>query len=363
MLSHLDELLLHQASVPFRMAGVSDHRFFDRYWFEAIEPAGSAGLIAGLAFYKNMGTCDGFVSIQQDHRQHNLRVARPLGGDLGANAGPLSIEVVEPFRHLRVRLAPNPHEIEASLDWTSTWPAYTEEHHHVVVDGRTTTDSTRYDQVGRWSGWIAVDGTRHDVEDWWGVRDHSWGVRPGVGGFEPPAGATPSALLHCWACLSTASFTCQFQLQEDGDGNRLYFDGQLDWPVGHDRPAIRAVDVTHEISFVPGTRVYDRLRFGLRLADGRELAIDAQPLLRAWAYRGTGYNGGYNDGMGLGAWRGVVLEHDTYDLSDVEVVLLDGAPHPAGHREQPVRVTVNGEEGIGHVPVMTRGPLPSYGLP
>jgi hypothetical protein len=362
MLSPLDETLAHQASVPFRMAAVSDHRFFDRYWFEAVDPSGAIGLIAGLAFYKNMGTCDGFVSVQADQNQHNLRVAQPLGDDLEASAGPLSIEVIEPFRHIRLHLRRNAHGMEAELDWTSNWPPYTEEHHRVVRAGRTTTDSTRYDQVGSWHGWIQIGGARHDVDQWWGVRDHSWGVRPGVGGFEPSGPAVPSSLLHCWACFSTPSFTCQFQLQEDGDGNRLLFDGQLDWPLGDARVAIRAVDVSHQISFVPGTRVYDRARFQLRMADGRELAIDARPLLRPWAYRGTGYNGGYDDGMGLGAWRGTVLEHDVYDLSDLETVRLDGHPHRAGHREQPVRVTVDGEEGIGHLPVMVIGSLPSYGL-
>jgi hypothetical protein len=362
MLSALDETLLHQASVTFRMAGVSDHRFFDRYWFEAIDPSGSIGLIAGLAFYKNMGTCDGFMSVQRDRRQHNLRVARPLGEALETCAGPLTIQVLEPFRHLRLGLGPNAHGIEASLEWTSTWPPYAEAQHRVVAAERTTTDSARYDQVGSWSGFITLHGDRYEVERWWGVRDHSWGVRPGVGGFEPPSASGHSPLLHCWACFSTPSYACQFQLQEDGDGKRIYFDGQLDWPIGDHRRPLRATDVSHEISFIEGTRVYDRLRYRLVLEDDRTLVIDAEPVLRPWAYRGTGYNGGYDDGLGLGAWRGEVLEHDIYDLSDPEIVLLDGARSPAGHREQPVLVNVNGERGIGHMPVMTRGPLPSHGL-
>jgi hypothetical protein len=362
MLSRLDETLLHQASVPFRMAGVSDHRFFDRYWFEVLDPEGSLGLISGLAFYKNMGACDGFVSVQAELQQHNLRVARPLGADLETGAGPLTVEVIEPFRRVDLHVAPNPSGIEAELMWTSDWPAYAEDHHRTVAADRVSTDSTRYDQVGRWDGSITLNGTHHVVERWWGARDHSWGVRPGVGGFEPAIGADRSSLLFCWACFSTASFACQFQLQEDGGGRRLFLDGQLDWPAGDGRPSIRVADVTHDISFVPGTRVYDKLHYRVTLEDGQALEIDVEPLLRSWAYRGTGYNGGFDDGLGLGAWRGERLEHDVYDLSDPEIVLLDGAPHPPGHREQPARVTVNGAPGLGHMPVMTRGPLPAYGL-
>ena len=111
--------------------------------------------------------------------------------------------------------------------------------------------------------------------------------------------------------------------------------------------------------FTPGTRRYEHARFRLTLDDGRVLDIEAEPLGRAWAYLGTGYDGGYLDGKGLGAQRGEVLEHDIYDLSDVERATVDGVDHPTGHREQPARVVVDGYETIGHVPVMPRGDAPA----
>ena len=124
MLIHLDETLHHQASRPFRMVGISDHRFFDRYWFEALDPAGEVAVIAGLAFYKNMGTCDGFVSVQRHHRQHNLRLARPLAGDIDrTRLGPLEVTVLEPFRHLRLRLGSNDSGIALDLEWRSELPS------------------------------------------------------------------------------------------------------------------------------------------------------------------------------------------------------------------------------------------------
>ena len=105
MLSHLDETLQHQGTRPFRTPAVSDHRFFDRYWFEALHPDGDVALITGLAFYKNLGTCDGFASIQRHRRQHNLRLARPLDDDPDhPRLGPLVVEVRRPFEELRVSL-------------------------------------------------------------------------------------------------------------------------------------------------------------------------------------------------------------------------------------------------------------------
>lgn len=45
MLTDLDDTLLHQAPLPFAFVGTSDHGFYDRYWFEAVVPDGSAGVL------------------------------------------------------------------------------------------------------------------------------------------------------------------------------------------------------------------------------------------------------------------------------------------------------------------------------
>ena len=41
-------------------------------------------------------------------------------------------------------------------------------------------DACRLAQLGSWSGWLEVDGERHEVtpDRWWGSRDRSWGIRP-----------------------------------------------------------------------------------------------------------------------------------------------------------------------------------------
>jgi hypothetical protein len=363
MLIGLDETLHHQSSRSFASVGVSDHRFFDRYWFGGVHPDGELALITGLGFYKNMGTCDGFAAIQRRRRQHNIRLARPLAEDLGrTGVGPLDFTVIESFKHLHAALAPSESGLAFELDFRSNFPAYAEAHHFQVHHERVTQDSTRYDQVGTWSGWLELEGEHVKVSEWWGARDHSWGVRPNVGGFEPPLNATADPMLWMWACFSIDDFACQFQQREDGDGNRVYFDGQIDYPYDSGKPSERAVSVSHDIAFIPGTRTYEHVRYELTMAGGRLVVIEAEPLVRPWAYRGTGYGGGYHDGKALGAWRGSVLEHDVYDLENPESVLVDGKPHPSGHREQPVRIVVDGKPGFGHMPIMTRGAIARYGL-
>ncbi len=364
MLSHLDETLLHQAPWPFRMAGVSDHRFFDRYWFEALDPTGNLALISGMGVYKNTGVVDGYVAIQHAGRQHNLRWSRPLGSDLAdLSLGPLSVEILEPFRRLRLVLAPNEHGLAADLEWMSDFPPYMEAHHLEYPGARIATDSTRYDQAGQWRGWVEVAGDRIEREHWWGARDHSWGVRPGVGGFEPGLGkAGERGGLFIWTCVSTAEFTLQFQLRETSDGRRTYLDGQLDHLVQDGRPSVRVESVTHDISFVPGTRAYEHASYLVTLANGETIHLEVEPFYRAWAYAGTGYDGGYDDRKGLGAWRGDIAERDVYELPDPETVVIDGQPGYAGHREQPAQVLVDGRAALGHCPVMTWGRVDKYEL-
>jgi len=61
------------------------------------------------------------------------------------------------------------------------------------VDGRLHTDYWRFSQVGWTNGAALIDGKQYEVNRWFSWRDHSWGVRPGVGGFEPFTGTKAGA--------------------------------------------------------------------------------------------------------------------------------------------------------------------------
>jgi hypothetical protein len=83
---------------------------------------------------------------------------------------------------------------------------------------------------------------------------------------------------------------------------------------------------------------------------------------------GLGYSGGFDDGKGLGVWRGDDhRETDVWDVRDpARVVDEDGAVHTPVHRIQPVHVTAEGSrldgEGTGSMTMIANGRLPQYGL-
>ena len=76
-----------------------------------------------------------------------------------------------------------------SLTFTSRSAPVEEPHYWWRVGVRTIFDYTRFTQFGDWSGWIEVDGVRHEMSptQTWGSRDRSWGIRPT--GEPAPSGA------------------------------------------------------------------------------------------------------------------------------------------------------------------------------
>ncbi|MFN2538759.1 MAG: hypothetical protein ABR549_11540 [Mycobacteriales bacterium] len=362
-LIRLDETLWHQAPFPFRFAGTSDPRFYDRFWFGGVDPGGTGGFLSGLAFYKNVGVCDGYAVVQRDDTQRNARFSRRLAGDLErTGVGDLDVEVDEPFRHLRVRWSGERTPLCGELAFTADFEPWCEAHYLDVSTGTVSQEITRYNQIGHWDGWFDDGSGRVDVERWWAVRDHSWGVRPGVAGIgrsvaDPATGA--AAMLHAVLYCATEDLALCVSVREDDQGRRTYLDGEAITVDGqHDT----VVSVQLRPVFTEGTRTYEQVSMAVGMAGGAAFEVSATPLLHPWAYAGTGYDGGYADGLGLGVPRGELAEQDTYQLVPPEQVLLEGRPTSPGHREQFAHVTVNGVETTGYCTVMTRGALPAYGL-
>jgi hypothetical protein len=362
MLSKLDDTLLHQAPTTFDHAVTSDHRFYDRYWFEVLEPGCGTALVAGMGVYKNTNVLDGFCTVVHEGRQYCLRVSRALRPNLDDTAaGPLSIGVVEGLRTLRIAVAPGERPIACDLVWTGTYDVIEEPPMWRRLDGRIQTQGVRFYQLGRVDGWIEIEGTRREVAAWFGSRDHSWGVRPGTGGYEPVTGPPRQAhheFLRAFLFFDTRHVGGVVDVTQGAGGFQRSF-GTLQWPDGR-RPAL-VRDAALEIGYVPSLSAaettsvgLERATFAVTTAAGDELRIDCEVASPAWVLRATGYDMGYDDGLGLGVYRGDhLVEFDVLDVSSpYEVTVLpDGKPYPHPHREHDVIVRVDGQEGAGHLMV------------
>ena len=359
MLTELDDLLCHQTAATFDEVAVTDHRFFDRTWFCAYAPDGGTCVITGMGAYANTNVLDGFAAVQRDGVQWNVRLSRGLRPRRTLMAvGPLAHEVEVPLSTFRLTLEPGEHDVSFDLRWTGAVPPTLEGRHQATLDGRGVEDYRRFVQLGTVDGSIEVDGHRTELDGWFGARDRSWGVRRGVGGFEPFTGTLPAELtdgvLFFWLAFTSGGVAGQLQLKEDGAGTRIVTDGTIVSEGSTDA----VVAVEHDLELVPGTRVLRRGTLAVTTASGAEHEIEVTPSARPWAYVGTGYDGGYADGRGLGVFRGASLvEHDRYTLTDHEdVILPDGRTVRPIHREQPALVRVDGRPGTAHSACIVVGP-------
>lgn len=378
MLTALDESLHHQGPLTFEHVLTTDHRFYDRQLMGAFQPDGDAGFVAGITVFKNMNVVEGYVIAQsRSRKQYNVRLSkqlRPMPVNTDAVIGPLALQVVDPFKELRFVLERGDYPVALDITFYNVLPPRLENPHFGRLDGRVHSDYLRYHQIGKVSGWIEIDGERFDAKDWFGWRDHSWGVRPGVGGFEPMAGTQTGGgvaaasrtggkgmfLMH--QGFSNGCEGGSLQVIEDSDGKRVYTDGEVHLAGGEE---VAIAEVSHDIVFQPGTRVFETAAVELALANGATWKLKAHAVGRPLVYRGGGFDGGFNDAKGQGVWRSAALltEVDSYDVSDPELVVFpDGSTGRPKHREQWSRCEINGVAGSAYVPMFVIGNHPRWGL-
>lgn len=408
MLTPMDDTLWHVLPTTFDHVGTSDPRFFDRYWFAATDPRGGGTLQLTLGVYNNMNVVDaGFVAIRGG-KQYNVRASRSLRPRFEPDVGPFSVEILEPLRRARLRLAPSGADrVAADLEWVGDFPAQEEAARFTRVRGRVVEESRRFDQVGHCRGWIELAGERIELERWWATRDHSWGVRELMGIPEPvtgPAPAPSAGSFFAFLFFSTEAVGGHLQIAQFS-GRPDYFTAEIATraaagaaaraaaagaaaglgagaegaseagaagdPSGDlDHGAIHLVEATPTLEFHDAGRPrrIRRARFDAVTRDGREVVIEATALCPAVDMQGLGYSGGYRDGRGLGVWRGDdFLETDTWDVSHpCEVVREDGSRVRPIHRIQPVSLSLRGAdldgEGTGSLTLIAEGSLPRLGL-
>lgn len=184
-LTPADEFLNHQIVNTHATVGSADRAWTEKVWFMLARKDGSLQASFGLGKYTNRNVLDGFAGVQRGTQQRTVRASRVLRPRIeDTEVGPLGYEVIEPFKAVRITLAPNAAQpIVFDLVFTATMPAFFEKRDTVFAAGRAASDVIRYHQAGTITGWIEIEGERIAVapEDWFGFRDHSWGVREHVG--------------------------------------------------------------------------------------------------------------------------------------------------------------------------------------
>jgi len=178
-----------------------DESWSESYYFNAFDPASSSGFFTRIGIRPNEGTMDVGMSLwlpDGDLAEYRASVEQHEMIDTVLEVGAVRYEMLEPMAAWRLtmdgdaparRLRPgssSDRRVELSMDlrFDATTPA-------IGTDGQRrggprsaeataaagTTGKGHFEQAGRWSGWLKVDGQEIRWDAAHGNRDGSWGPR------------------------------------------------------------------------------------------------------------------------------------------------------------------------------------------
>ncbi|CAG0950520.1 hypothetical protein MYXO_00170 [Myxococcaceae bacterium] len=364
MLTHLDEYPIHQTPEPIAHPSTGDRNFYDRYFFNGYDADGEIFFAVALGLYPNRRVMDASLSVIRDGVQRSIHASRLAPAERSeTRVGPISVEVVEPMRTLRVRIADNDGGLTGDLVFRARAGAIEEPRFRRVAHGRVVMDSTRFTQFGRFEGSLGIDGVRIalDPRRHLGCRDRSWGIRP-VGERDAGAPGPSPQFFWLWAPLHFDDLCTHFDVNEDEAGSRWHAFGAVLPALAADAPADAALPelprpserVAHRIDWAPGTRRARSARIVLSPVAGPDDEIELEPIL-TFQMLGLGY---LHPTWGHGMWKGErAFEAEQWKLS--ECAPLD--PRYL-HVQQLCRARLGSRRGVGVLEQLVIGPHAPSGL-
>jgi hypothetical protein len=370
-LTAADEGFNHQITDTFAVVGSSDPSWTEKVCAMAAARDGSLQLGFGLGKYNNRNVMDAYAGTSRGVEQTTVRASRALGDDpITTTIGPIRYEVVEPLRAIRFVLEPNDVQ-PIAFDWRfeGVLPCHFEDRTHIRSANRVSAELVRYHQIGRCSGWVEIDGERVelDPESWVSTRDHSWGVRYGVG-QEPtdvqPREQTGGGYHFFWtpSYLERSDgsaygvFMVMNHFRRPGLDHKEIF-GRVEHPDGR---VERMVDIVPELAYDPENRRLRGGRVHCTMEDGTTRTIEVEVVSDTGFHLGTGLYFGF-DGHHHGEWRGELhVEGERID----DCSTPESARRVHQIRDTVVRLTdpVGGGVGWGNWQPIASGALPELGL-
>lgn len=365
MLSRFDEYLIHPTPEPLAHPVSLDRNLYDRYWLGGFASDASLYFTVSLGVYPNRQVMDGALSVWIEGEQHCCFASRRAlpGACEDTRVGPLSVEVIEPMRALRVVLQPNDSGVSGELEFRAHSACVEEDRQQLRRGRETWMDATRFTQFGRWQGALRVADRRIPVEAARvsGIRDRSWGRR-NVGDPEVGAPPAPPRVHFTWVPLLWEDHATIAVFFDDVDGHALHAEGRTvplyaspDAVPGIEDPGTRRLHgVARSLRYRPGTRWVAEARLSTMHGDGSVETIILEPLLR-FQMKGTGYG---HPAWRHGAWKGELATGADRWHGDA----LDPLAPENLHVQQLVRCRSGDRVGLGVLEHLCIGPYAPAGF-
>jgi hypothetical protein len=238
-LTDWDEHLAHQLPAPFPAVETHHPHWRESYFFIAHRPDALGDvLILTMASYPHREAMDSLQMGKVDGQAVMGYAARPFDGDPHtADVGAARVEIVKPYEEIRLWADPAECALGLDLTFRARTRPYGLRRGTMRAGHELIWDQSHMFQSGLYSGTYTVGGVTRAVEDWWGQRDHSWGIRDHA-----------RCPLWLWFQVQLVDGFLGVWHWEYANGARVYTDGC--WAPADGSEPIPAVDFSHAMEWV-----------------------------------------------------------------------------------------------------------------
>ena len=280
----LDERFAHQIPEPF-----PNVLHFHPDWRESLffimherEKPGDV-LILTLAHFAARQEMDSLQLGRVGDSPIMARHVRKVDGDQDDfRVGPITIDVVEPLKKIRLVAAPSDQTpVSFDITFTARTAPYQLRRGTMKAKYEVIWDQSHMFQSGVYNGSYTHNGKTNQIDNWWGQRDHSWGVR-----------SHARCPLWMWMPIQLEEGMLSVWHWEYPNGARVYTDGCFA-PADGSEP-IPVIDFQHDLHWLDAAgRPVSYEKFGddvvglagtvvFTLQGGRKITVEAAG---RWAQR------------------------------------------------------------------------------
>jgi hypothetical protein len=349
----LNDFALHQTSAPLEVPVSGDPNHYDRFFFNGYDPTGSIYFGVAFGLYPNRGIQDAsFSVVWGGYEQISVHASGLINDRSAPSVGPISIEILEPMRTLRIVVDSPEHGLSADITFHARTESVVEPRFHRAVGVRTVMDYTRLTQWGTWSGWVQCDAERVDLDPsvHIGSRDRSWGVR-NIGERMPGPNLGTPQFFWLWAPVNFDDVATHMDCNDDLNGDRWHESAFLVPADGSFADGIEGKLLEWRLDWRPGTRWCDRFEYDMAISgpNGDELhTVVLEPLV-TFSMNGIGY---FHPEWSHGVWKGnLAVGSSRWRVDD-----LDPSELHRLHVQQLCRATMGDRVGTGIVEILALGP-------
>ncbi len=345
-----DERFGHQIPEPFRNTVLHHHDWRESLFF-VMHPTDRLGdvYILTLANFPARHEMDSLQLGRWGSTPLFARHARGVTDDHDVwNVGPVQIDILEPRRQVRLRVSGETGtDVPLAMDitYTARVQPYQLRRGTMKAGHEVVWDQSHMFQSGWYNGTVSHNGETKQIENWWGQRDHSWGIR-----------THSRCPMWMWLAIHVPEGMLAVWCWELPNGARVYTDGCFSPSDGGEPVAVR--EFRHDLTWLDESnnatsyeRHGERVR-GLAgrvtfiLENGRGINVDATG---RWAQRYDAFNPGKPNSLGGGlsemlvttsdGQRGTAIyevtgawHHKYFPLPRGERLPPDGVTPPVDHR-------------------------------